>query len=175
MKKAAIVFLIFSFSLISVSYADPNRVPGHVGHRHNVIEVTLHSDTVADDGLCSLREAAEAANTNVRTGGKAGECAGGTEGLDVIRIYPPLGRSSLVELFRGERRGDYELAIDEEDGDSFLTISEPVIITGGDIDEDNTGNFATIDIGEASFPFKITKGAFLILKNVKIINMEGDE
>ncbi|MEZ4267496.1 MAG: DUF4215 domain-containing protein [Myxococcota bacterium] len=42
--------------------------------------VTTESDLVADDGLCSLREAITAMNTGVASGVTSGECAGGAAG-----------------------------------------------------------------------------------------------
>jgi cysteine-rich repeat protein len=42
--------------------------------------VTTESDLVADDGLCSLREAVAALNTGTPSGATSGECAAGTAG-----------------------------------------------------------------------------------------------
>ena len=47
------------------------------------IITNVFTDGVADDGLCTLREAVIAANTSIPSGDKAGECNGGPE---VIRL-----------------------------------------------------------------------------------------
>ncbi len=51
-----------------------------------VITVNTVSDTTANDGLCTLREAIIAANTNTASGAAAGECAAGTVGADTINF-----------------------------------------------------------------------------------------
>ncbi|MDX6534840.1 MAG: hypothetical protein QOF68_2584, partial [Gaiellales bacterium] len=47
------------------------------------INVTSSADTTADDGVCTLREAITAANTDTASGALTGECAGGS-GADTI-------------------------------------------------------------------------------------------
>lgn len=49
------------------------------------IPVTINSDTVADDGSCSLREAIAAANADTASGSSAGECPAGS-GSDTITV-----------------------------------------------------------------------------------------
>ena len=48
------------------------------------ITVSSLADATANDGVCTLREAIIAANTNTASGAAAGECAAGTAGLNVI-------------------------------------------------------------------------------------------
>ena len=49
------------------------------------ITVTSTADTAANDGVCTLREAITAANTNAASGAAVGECAAGTAvGVDAI-------------------------------------------------------------------------------------------
>ncbi|MCA9493293.1 MAG: CSLREA domain-containing protein, partial [Myxococcales bacterium] len=55
------------------------------------IDVTTTDDVVADDGLCSLREALAAARDQVGSGSSAGECAAGDAGTDEIAL--PAGTS----------------------------------------------------------------------------------
>ena len=43
----------------------------------------------ANDGVCTLREAILAANTNTASGAAAGECVAGTAGLDTIAFAIP--------------------------------------------------------------------------------------
>ena len=47
------------------------------GPRRVAIVVNSSADTVADDGVCTLREAITAANSDTASGATAGECAGG--------------------------------------------------------------------------------------------------
>jgi CSLREA domain-containing protein len=60
------------------------------------IDVNTTSDTIADDGACSLREAVIAANTNTASGATAGECIAGEAVpiVDVINI--PAGTYTLT-------------------------------------------------------------------------------
>jgi CSLREA domain-containing protein len=62
------------------------------------ITVTMKDDVVADDGRCSLREAIDAANTDSRSGRKAGECIAGQRVpvIDVIQL-----RRGTYRLKRG--------------------------------------------------------------------------
>ena len=50
----------------------------------STITVNSYSDTVANDGKCTLREAITSANTNTVSGAAAGECVAGTSALDTI-------------------------------------------------------------------------------------------
>jgi CSLREA domain-containing protein len=50
------------------------------------ITVNTVSDTVANDGFCSLREAITAVNTNLPSGAALGECAAGTAAWDHVDI-----------------------------------------------------------------------------------------
>lgn len=52
--------------------------------RAATITVTSTADTAANDGVCTLREAIIAANTNTASGAAAGECVAGAAGLDTI-------------------------------------------------------------------------------------------
>ncbi|MEP7132101.1 MAG: CSLREA domain-containing protein [Acidobacteriota bacterium] len=53
------------------------------------ITVNSTSDATANDGVCTLREAITAANTNTASGAAAGECAAGSAGLDTITFNIP--------------------------------------------------------------------------------------
>jgi hypothetical protein len=76
------------------------------------MNVTITSDVLANDGKCSLREAVIAANTNMRSGSKPGECpAGKGDLMDSIvlasgAIYA-LTRSSTFE--DNARNGDLDI------------------------------------------------------------------
>jgi CSLREA domain-containing protein len=48
------------------------------------LTVNSTADVVANDGVCTLREAITAANTNTASGGMVGECVAGAAGLDTI-------------------------------------------------------------------------------------------
>jgi CSLREA domain-containing protein len=55
----------------------------------NTITVNSAADTTADDGVCTLREAIIAANTNTASGAMTGECAAGAAGADTIAFAIP--------------------------------------------------------------------------------------
>lgn len=57
--------------------------------RAATITVNSTADTAANDGVCTLREAIIAANTNTASGAAAGECAAGAAGLDTIAFAIP--------------------------------------------------------------------------------------
>ncbi len=82
------------------------------------ITVNTFEDAVANDGRCSLREAVIAANSNVASGGLAGECPAGS-GADTILL--PAGEYSLTRS-----------AADAEDASATgdLDIRESVLIQG---------------------------------------------
>jgi CSLREA domain-containing protein len=62
-----------------------------------LINVTTTSDVIANDGLCSLREAVIAANTNTASGLAPGECAAGdSDVVDVDIISVPAGLYTLT-------------------------------------------------------------------------------
>ncbi len=61
-----------------------------------VIVVTSVGDVEADDGVCTLREAATAVNTDTATGATAGECAAGTAEDTVIFALPAGSVLALV-------------------------------------------------------------------------------
>jgi CSLREA domain-containing protein len=71
------------------------------------ITVNTVTDVVADDGLCTFREAIVAANTNTASGLLPGECAAGSAGLDTIqfaiagpgvhRIAPTVALQAITE------------------------------------------------------------------------------
>jgi CSLREA domain-containing protein len=85
-----------------------------------LINVTIKTDVVADDGKCSLREAVTAANRNLRSGRSLGECPAGEPQpvVDVIQL----------------RRGKYKLALEPagEDGNlgGDLDVTESLLVQG---------------------------------------------
>ena len=52
------------------------------------IAVSTTADVVANDGLCSLREAIAAANTNAPSGAAPGECPAGSPAPDTVSVPP---------------------------------------------------------------------------------------
>jgi CSLREA domain-containing protein len=60
------------------------------------ITVSTTGDTIANDGVCSLREAVIAANTNTASGVMAGECAAGEAAPTVDVINIPAGTYTLT-------------------------------------------------------------------------------
>jgi len=60
------------------------------------IDVNTTGDTIANDGVCSLREAVIAANTNTASGAMAGECTAGEAAPTVDDINIPAGNYDLT-------------------------------------------------------------------------------
>ena len=74
-----------------------------------VITVTTPDDVVADDGLCSLREAISAANNDLASGAMAGECQAGGGGDEIV-----LGAATYVITLAGANEnanatGDFDI------------------------------------------------------------------
>jgi hypothetical protein len=59
------------------------------------IVVTSTADGAADDGVCTLHEAAIAVNTDTASGTMPGECAAGSSGVDIVTFALPPG-STIV-------------------------------------------------------------------------------
>jgi CSLREA domain-containing protein len=80
------------------------------------ITVTSPNDATANDGVCTLREAIVAANTNAPSGAMAGECAAGASGLDTIDFDITGGCATVCTITLLSS--------------PLPTVSEPVIIDG---------------------------------------------
>ncbi|MEP7338310.1 MAG: right-handed parallel beta-helix repeat-containing protein, partial [Acidobacteriota bacterium] len=89
------------------------------------ITVTTTANTAANDGVCSLREAITAANTNTVSGAAAGECAAGMAGMDTIVFNIGVG-TPMINVTS-----------------TLPTITEPVIIDG------NTGGATRVELNGA--------------------------
>ena len=74
-SRQALVLLV-SIALLAPSLA-------HLAQA-TVITVTGFDSTVADDGVCTLREAINSANLRVSSGSKAGECPAGSTGAEKV-------------------------------------------------------------------------------------------
>ena len=90
-RTLALLGLIVALSLFS---------PAYVALADVTINVSTFSDVIANDGVCSLREAITAANTNTASGAAAGECPAGTTGTDTILL--PAGTYTLGIAGAGE-------------------------------------------------------------------------
>ena len=115
------------------------------------ITVSTTADVVADDGLCSLREAITAANNNAASGSTVGECAAGT-GTDTISLTA--GTHTLA------------LAGADENGNATgdLDIQGNVIISGA-----GSGN-TIIDGGALDRVLDIISGSFVEIDGLAITN-----
>lgn len=75
-----------------------------------VLSVTTTEDVVADDGLCSLREAISSVNDASASGVSAGECPAG-EGDDTIRLEADVYRITLEPAGEDANAGgDFDIA-----------------------------------------------------------------
>jgi len=91
------------------------------------ITVTSTDDVLADDGLCTLREAIIAANTNVPSGGMSGECrAGKPNGSDVITLANGATYSLTIDSTQEDNAADGDLDIlDNKAGmDLFIKVAK---------------------------------------------------
>jgi CSLREA domain-containing protein len=69
------------------AHAQPIAGDGLIVPAGNTITVNITTDVVSStDGLCTLREAITAANTNTASGAMAGECVAGGSGTDTINF-----------------------------------------------------------------------------------------
>ncbi|MBL36818.1 MAG: hypothetical protein CMP07_00240 [Xanthomonadales bacterium] len=84
-----------------------------IGAQAATITVNNVTDTVADDGVCTLREAIIAANTNTASGASSGECVNGTSGFDFIEFGLLLVPVTI-----------------QIDGNPLPDVTEPLVITG---------------------------------------------
>ena len=79
------VLALISMGLLTMAPAPPPPYGGPSAVV--VIHVTSTADSLADDGLCTLREAIIAANTNTASGLSPGECPAGQEAVkDIITL-----------------------------------------------------------------------------------------
>jgi CSLREA domain-containing protein len=107
-------------------------------HASTTIAVSTNSDTVANDGLCSLREAIAAANTDVASGASVGECPAGS-GSDTITV--PGMQISLS---------------------SQLVISSPIVLVGAGVGNTvikGNGGVFLVNFGEVALRSLTVQGA----------------
>lgn len=100
-----------------------------------LLTVTTAADVVADDGLCSLREAIEAADTDSPSGSTSGECPAGT-GADLITF-------GVAGPFAGGHTIDSEVTIDG--GPAGAVIAGATGSTGGSVFEVTPSGVVTLD------------------------------
>lgn len=118
------------------------------------ITVNTPLDVIADDGLCSLREAITAANTDTASGASGGECPAGT-GDDTITL--PAGSYNLSIVGAGE----------DINGTGDLDIQGNLTING--IGSANT----IIDGGGLDRVFQVSSGVTVEISGVTIRNGDG--
>jgi CSLREA domain-containing protein len=128
-----------------------------VGRADTTIVVTTVGDVIdGDDGLCSLREAVLAANTDAASGVSPGECPAGS-GADTIEFAPSLPAPAVFNLTVIGPGEDNALSGD-------LDLSGDLTIVGA-------GLSATIvDGGSADRVFQILAGANVTLSGVAVRN-----
>lgn len=109
-----IVLLILTLFGVGISFTPPRSIAAPVA----TIIVNTTNDVLADDGVCSLREAITAANLDQPSGTLSGECSAGA-GADTITLPA----------------GTYTFAIDGDDDANLsgdLDISGDLTIEGAD-------------------------------------------
>ena len=118
------------------------------------IDVNTTSDTIADDGFCSLREAVIAANTNTASGASVGECAAGEAAptVDVINIpagtytltIGPVGNTLGGSDATSYTYGEYTLTWNNSTSKYDATVTPDA--TNGDIDITESVNLVGADM-----------------------------
>ncbi len=106
--RPILVILVFAGTVLSA-------IPASAA----TITVNSSSDTLADDGLCTLREAVIAANSNTASGAMGGECAAGSAS-EAATIVLSAGTYTLSIAGTGENASAM--------GD--LDVTAPLTITG---------------------------------------------
>ncbi|WP_257385362.1 choice-of-anchor Q domain-containing protein [Tahibacter caeni] len=124
--------------------------------------VTTTSDIVANDGVCSLREAVTAANTNLASGAAAGECGAG--------LPPPFDQIDLpAGSYRLQRTG----AVDDSNAAGDLDIRRSglaLVGAGADLSEiRGDRNERVLDVG-AGLPPPAPGSASVRIAGVTIRN-----
>ncbi len=118
------------------------------------IVVTITTDTVSDEGECSLREAISAANSDTASGGTTGECPAGSDtDPDIITLS-----SETYLLTRGGSQEDNNVTGD-------LDITGNLIING-------VGDGTTIIDGDTLFDrvLHVQSGANVTLNGLTVTN-----
>lgn len=149
--------IIPAFALLSLLAAS---FPGWTA----TLQVTTTSDSVANDGACSLREAVTAANSQVASGAAAGECGAGTPApYDEIQL--PAGS------FRLERTG----TADDSNANGDLDIRRGglrIVGAGADVSEvRGDRNERVFDIGTG---LAAPAGPAVTLRGLTIRNGRAD-
>lgn len=149
-RVAAQVFLTMVLGLPTASMSAP-------------LLVSTTSDVVANDGLCSLREAISAANIQAASGAAPGECGAG-QSLPFDEIVLPAGS------FRLERTG----AADDSNANGDLDVRRSglrIAGAGADLTEiRGDRNERVLDIGAGAAP----AASAVVLRGLTIRNGDAD-
>ena len=124
-RRLVALLLALALLLPALALAPPARAAA--------IVVTGGGDTVANDRVCTLREAVVAANTDAASGRAPGECAAGEAGgQDAITFKPGLGAIALTRQLPDvttalaiQGPGPGQLTIGGDDTFRLLVIAAP--------------------------------------------------
>ena len=125
------------------------------------ITVNSTADTAADDGVCTLREAIAAANTNAASGAMTGECAAGEASRPSCSVHPvgaELGREPLEAPADEPRRCE--------------VIRVPVEAVRGESDH-QLGSLALDQIGDRLRRRRFVDGVELAVGKVEALVYQG--
>lgn len=100
--------------------------------RAATINVSIFTDTVNDDGSCSLREAISSANSDSISGIANGECTAGS-GTDTLQLPIGIYTLSIAGTDDGNSSGDFDITSDMTITGLGATADD-VIIDANDID-----------------------------------------
>jgi CSLREA domain-containing protein len=122
-----------ALSVLILMVASSLAMPVPAALADTTITVTTFSDMVANDGVCSLREAITSANTNTASGAAAGECPAGATGADTIQL--PAGTYTLsIAGTPEDNNASGDLDIKSDINLIGLRGAEGTIIDGNQID-----------------------------------------
>ena len=135
-----------------------------------ILFVNSLADVIADDGLCTLREAVIAANTNTSSGGggrREGECAAGSPApiVDLITFLDPPGTTDVFALSIFGPVGAAEN--DATRGD--LDLTEDVVLFGN-----HPATTTLIDANHIGRAFQIFPGVTATIIGLQIHNGKAE-
>ncbi|MBI3942566.1 MAG: hypothetical protein HY326_06085 [Chloroflexi bacterium] len=152
MKRLVLLCALIQFSSTAALADTPSNIPAFGVYTATTVTVTSTSDVVADDGVCILREAIIAANTDTASGLIAGECPAGS-GADVISLS-----AATYTFIDGPYIADGENALPDITSD--ITING----NGAIIERSSAGGTPTFRL------FHVAAGGSLTLDDVAIQN-----
>jgi hypothetical protein len=146
--------------------------------RAATIVVTSTADGAADDGVCTLHEAATAVNTDAASGATPGECAAGESGVDDVVFDLPPGSMIVSNALPFAFTGSVRIL---GPGADLLSITNAgpervMVFEGGLVELSFTLQGVTVHGGWANAPFGVhgdKEGGGLLVINAQTVTLSG--